>query len=71
MEGWEYWLRHRHAETGAKQRLIREFRYQAKSWNLERRLITRLEYGTQGPNFRFIVTGGSSDCPIEKFTRFG
>lgn len=56
VEGWEYWLRHRHEETGAKQRLIREFRYQAKSWNLERRVITRLEYGAQGPNPRFIVT---------------
>ena len=56
VEGWEYWLRHRYAETGDKQRLIREFRYQAKSWNLERRLITRLEYGAQGANPRFIVT---------------
>ncbi len=56
VEGWEYWLRHRYGETGAKQRLIREFRYQAKSWNIERRLITRLEYGAQGPNPRFIVT---------------
>ena len=56
VEGWESWLRHRHAETNEKQRLIREFRYQAQSWNIERRLITRLEFGAQGANPRFIVT---------------
>ncbi len=56
VEGWEYWLRQRYAETNEKQRLIREFRYQAQSWNIERRLITRLEFGAQGANPRFIVT---------------
>lgn len=56
VEGWEYWLRHRYAETQQKQRLIREFRYQARSWNRERRVITRLEFGAQGANPRFIVT---------------
>jgi Transposase DDE domain group 1 len=40
----------------SKQRLIGEFGYAAKSWSHERRVITRLEYGAQGTNPRFIVT---------------
>lgn len=42
--------------SGIKQRHIGELRYAADSWNLERRVITRLEYGTQGINPRFVVT---------------
>jgi len=42
--------------SGIKQRLIGEFSYAAKSWRHERRVITRLEYGNQGTNPRFIVT---------------
>jgi hypothetical protein len=40
----------------AKQRLIGEFSYAAKSWPHERRVITRLEHGEQGNNPRFVVT---------------
>lgn len=43
-------------ETGVKQRLIDEFSYAAQSWPHERRVITRLEWGDQGANPRFIVT---------------
>lgn len=43
-------------ETGVKQRLIDEFSYAAQSWPHERRVITRLEWGQQGANPRFIVT---------------
>jgi hypothetical protein len=56
VEDWERFMRHRFEETGVKQRLIREFRYQAGSWDIERRVITRLEFGAQGSNPRFIVT---------------
>jgi len=42
--------------SGTKRRLIGEFSYAAKSWRHERRVITRLEYGAQGTNPRFIVT---------------
>jgi hypothetical protein len=45
-----------YAAHGTKQRLIGEFSYAAKSWRLERRVITRLEYGNQGTNPRFVVT---------------
>lgn len=56
VEGWERFMQHRFDETGAKQRLIREFRYRAGSWNIERRVVTRLEFGSQGNNPRFVVT---------------
>lgn len=56
VEHWEDELREAFEQTGIKQRCIREFRYGARSWKAERRLITRLEYGHQGINPRFIVT---------------
>lgn len=42
--------------TGEKQRSVGELRYAADSWNRERRVVTRLEYGEQGNNPRFVVT---------------
>jgi hypothetical protein len=48
--------------SGTKQRLIGEFSYAAKSWSHERRVITRLEYGSQGTNPRFIVTNLPGDA---------
>ncbi len=51
-----------YAKDGTKQRLIDEFRYAADSWNRERRVITRLEYGSQGTNPRFIVTNLEGDA---------
>ena len=44
------------ARSGHKQREIGEFRYGADSWDIERRVVTRLEYGSQGPNPRFVVS---------------
>ena len=44
-----------------KQRLVDEFSYAAKSWPHERRVITRLEWGEQGHNPRFIVTNLAGD----------
>jgi hypothetical protein len=43
-------------KTGGKQRWIGELVYAAQSWNRARRVITRLEYGAQGTNPRFVVT---------------
>ena len=51
-----------YAVHGTKQRLIGEFSYAAKSWSHERRVITRLEYGNQGTNPRFIVTNLHDDA---------
>ncbi|WKJ88550.1 IS1380 family transposase [Methylomonas montana] len=60
---WEAELEADFAKTHSKQRMIREFRYAAKSWNRERRLVTRLEFGSQGRNPRFVVT--NLDLPPE------
>jgi hypothetical protein len=57
-----------YAASGAKQRLIEEFAYAAKSWRRERRVITRLEYGAQGTNPRFIVTNLQGD-PVQLYDR--
>jgi hypothetical protein len=48
--------------TQIKQRAIVEFRYGAESWKCERRVISRLEYGAQGNNPRFVVTNLDSDA---------
>ncbi|MDE2259684.1 MAG: transposase [Betaproteobacteria bacterium] len=49
-------------ETQTKQRTIGEFRYAAESWNIERRIVTRLECGSQGTNPRFVVTNLTHDA---------
>jgi hypothetical protein len=61
---WEQAMEQAFHETGTKQRMIRQFSYAAKSWDRERRLITRLEFGAQGTNPRFIVT--NLDRPAEE-----
>lgn len=53
---WEAELETAYADSGVKQRTIQEFRYAAKSWGIERRVVTRLEFGAQGTNPRFVVT---------------
>lgn len=64
VEDWERELERRFAQTQHKQRVIREFRYAADSWNIERRIVTRLEFGAQGPNPRFIVS--NLDLPADE-----
>jgi hypothetical protein len=49
-------LKDEYERSGLKQRMVDEFRYAADSWEHERRVITRLEYGAQGNNPRFVVT---------------
>jgi len=56
VETWEALLEAAFAIHGTKQRAIREFYYAADSWKLERRVVTRLEFGAQGTNPRFVVT---------------
>jgi hypothetical protein len=48
-------------QTGVKQREVGEFMYGAQSWAQERRVITRLEYGEQGNNPRYVVTNLTAD----------
>ncbi|MEI6804871.1 MAG: IS1380 family transposase, partial [Burkholderiales bacterium] len=49
-------MKDEYERTGSKQREIGEFLYAAQSWRCERRVITRLEYGDQGNNPRYVVT---------------
>ena len=49
-------------QTGLKQRELGEFVYAAQSWARERRVITRLEYGEQGNNPRYVVTNLTGDA---------
>jgi len=55
-------LKDEYERTRRKQRLIDEFSYAAHSWPRERRVITRLEWGEQGHNPRFIVTNLQGDA---------
>ena len=64
----EVMLADEYDRSGMKQRLIDEFDYAADSWNRERRVITRLEYGAQGPNPRFVVTNLEADA-VELYER--
>ena len=52
----ELFMKDEFERTKVKQREIGEFMYAAQSWPIERRVITRLEYGEQGNNPRYIVT---------------
>ena len=63
VEPWEKTLEARYTQTQEKQRSIHEFNYAAGTWNKERRLITRLEFGRQGNYPRFIVT--NFDLPAD------
>src|SRR6185369_8472940 len=46
-------MQEQYGRSGAKQRWVSEFSYAAKTWTHERRVITRLEWGSQGSNPRF------------------
>ena len=47
--------------TGEKQRLFSETMYAAKTWDRERRVIMKAEYGSQGSNPRYVVTNLPGD----------
>jgi hypothetical protein len=49
--------------SGVKQRWVSEFGYAAKTWSHERRVVTRLEWGPQGGNPRFVVTNVLEHAP--------
>lgn len=51
---WEQELEAAFVRDGTKQRAIHAFRYAADSWNIERRVVTRLEYGSQGSPYRVL-----------------
>ena len=49
------------AENGLKQRRFAELTYGARSWDRDRRVIARIEYGPKGANPRFTVTNLAGD----------
>lgn len=51
-----------YAAAQRKQRMIDEFTYAAESWDKPRRIVTRLEYGAQGTNPRFVVTNLTTEA---------
>jgi len=55
-------LKEQYEASGLKQREIGEFGYAADSWPRERRVVTRLEYGAEGVNPRFVVTNLDADA---------
>jgi hypothetical protein len=60
--------------SGLKQREVGEFVYAAQSWARERRVITRLEYGAQGNNPRYVVTnlsGGAQELYDDLYCQRG
>jgi hypothetical protein len=51
------------AQDGAKVRLAAEGRYQAGSWERQRRIVYKAEVLAKGPNTRFVVTS-RTDAPL-------
>ncbi|MGH8725906.1 MAG: IS1380 family transposase [Burkholderiales bacterium] len=63
----------RFERSALKQRGVTEFRYAAKTWKCERRVIARLEFGPQGDNPRYIVTNlrGSAERLYDRYCARG
>jgi hypothetical protein len=50
-----------HRDLGEKVRSFTHFRYAAKSWDRERRVVAKIGYSDKGANPRFIVTNLEGD----------
>jgi hypothetical protein len=59
----------RYERKGRKVRLISEGRYQAGSWDRERRVVYKAEAMEEGTNTRFVVTS-KPDCPDELYESY-
>lgn len=59
--------RSEHAADGKHVRRFSEFQYAAKSWQYERRVIGKAEYGNKGANPRFLVTSLTDESPEELY----
>lgn len=57
-------LQQQQQEQGGKQRLIGEFTYAARTWEIQRRVIARLERDDRGANPRFVVTSLQGDPQV-------
>lgn len=48
-------------KTQEKQRLLTEFKYSAKSWSAERRVVAKAEHHDNGTNLRFVITNMTTE----------
>lgn len=60
-------LRARYQQSSAKQRGHTEFRYAARTWKSERRVIARIEWDGEENNPRFILTNALGGSPAELY----
>jgi len=60
-QGWTDQAQQQYQQTGDKQRIFAELSYAAGTWDRERRVLAKAEYGDQGDNPRFLVTSLSGD----------
>jgi hypothetical protein len=56
-------------KTKEKQRIFSEFKYAAKSWKDERRVIAKSEHTDKGANPRYIVTNEKNFAPQELYEK--
>ena len=61
-QGWTLQAQQQYQATGLKQRLFNEFSYAAATWDRERRVLAKAEYGDKGDNPRFLVTSLTGDA---------
>lgn len=50
-------------EQQKRVRIVEDFYYQARSWNVERRVICRCDYTEEGVEFRFVITNAKAGKP--------
>jgi hypothetical protein len=60
-------LRARYKQSSTKQRDHTEFRYAARTWKLERRVIARIEWDGQQNNPRFVLTNAIGGSPADLY----
>ncbi len=63
VESWMVDARAIHAETGETVQVFAQFRYRAKTWSRQRRVVAKAEVMSQGENPRFVVTYRSRKSP--------
>jgi hypothetical protein len=61
-QGWTDQARQQYQQSGDKQRIFAELSYAAGTWDRERRVLVKAEYGDKGDNPRFLVTSLSGEA---------
>jgi hypothetical protein len=61
-QGWTDQAQQQYQQTGQKQRIFAELSYAAGTWDRQRRVLVKAEYGDKGDNPRFLVTSLSGEA---------